>query len=81
MDSDNARKTTITNAKMIPDTLELFAGDIILRRDRPATPDLECQAMAPARSSMGTRPRLARSWRSRRSSPTRNSPPRPLGCS
>jgi len=38
MDSDNARKTTLTNAKVIPDCLELVAGDIILRRDRPATP-------------------------------------------
>ena len=37
MDSDNARKTTITNAKAIPDSLELVAGDIILRRNRPAT--------------------------------------------
>jgi hypothetical protein len=36
MDSDNARKTTITNAKAIPDKLELVAGDIILGRDRPA---------------------------------------------
>ena len=38
MDSDNARQTTITNAKVIPDALELAPGDIILRRDRPATP-------------------------------------------
>jgi hypothetical protein len=38
MDSDNARKTTITNVKVIPDALELVAGDIILPRDRPATP-------------------------------------------
>ena len=38
MDIDNARKTTITNAKLIPDNLELVASDIILRRDRPATP-------------------------------------------
>jgi hypothetical protein len=38
MDSDNARKTTITSAKVIPDNLELVASDIILRRDRPATP-------------------------------------------
>jgi hypothetical protein len=38
MDSDNARKTTITNAKVIPDSLELVAGDVVLRRDRPATP-------------------------------------------
>ena len=38
MDSDNARKTTITNVKVIPDNLELVAGDIILRRDRPTTP-------------------------------------------
>jgi hypothetical protein len=38
MDSDNARKTAITNAKVIPDNLELIAGDIILRRDWPATP-------------------------------------------
>ena len=37
MDSDNARQTTVTNAKVIPDALELIAGDIILRRDRPAT--------------------------------------------
>src|ERR1700730_14864769 len=36
MDSDNARQTTITNVKVIPDALELVAGDIILRRDRPA---------------------------------------------
>jgi hypothetical protein len=36
MDSDNARQTTITNAKVIPDALELVPGDIILRRDRPA---------------------------------------------
>lgn len=38
MDSDNARKTTVTNAKVIPDSLELVAGDIILGRDRPAIP-------------------------------------------
>ena len=38
MDSDNARKTTLTNAKAIPDALELVAGDIILPRDQPATP-------------------------------------------
>jgi hypothetical protein len=38
MDSDNARKTTLTNVKMIPDHLELVAGDIILRRDQPTTP-------------------------------------------
>jgi len=38
MDSDNARQTTITNAKVIPDAPELVAGDIIRRRDRPATP-------------------------------------------
>src|SRR6266404_5801389 len=31
MDSDNARQTTVTNAKVIPDALELIAGDIILR--------------------------------------------------
>src|SRR6266852_9573878 len=37
MDSDGARRTTITNAKVIPDALELAPGDIILRRDRPAT--------------------------------------------
>ena len=37
MDSDNARQTTITNAEAIPDGLELVTGDIILRRDRPAT--------------------------------------------
>jgi hypothetical protein len=37
MDSDNARQTTITNAKVIPDALALIAGDIIMRRDRPAT--------------------------------------------
>src|SRR5262249_16017311 len=35
---DNARATTITNAKVIPDALELVAGDIILRRDRSAFP-------------------------------------------
>jgi hypothetical protein len=40
MDSDNARRTTLTNAKVIPDALELVAGDIILPRDRPATPGL-----------------------------------------
>jgi hypothetical protein len=34
MDNDNARQTTITNVKVIPDVLELVAGDIILRRDR-----------------------------------------------
>ena len=38
MDSDNARKTRVTNAKVIPDHLELVAGDIILGRDRPAIP-------------------------------------------
>jgi len=38
MDSDNARQTTITGAKVIPDALELVAGDIILRRDRPTMP-------------------------------------------
>ena len=38
MDSDNARQTTITNAKVIPDAFELVPGDIILCRDRPATP-------------------------------------------
>ena len=38
MDSDSARKTTITAAKEIPDSLELVAGDIILGRDRPAIP-------------------------------------------
>jgi hypothetical protein len=38
MDSDNACQTTITNVKVIPDVLELVAGDIMLRRDRPATP-------------------------------------------
>ena len=38
MDSDNARKTTVTNAKVIPDNLELVAGDIILGRDRPSIP-------------------------------------------
>jgi hypothetical protein len=27
MDSDNARQTTITNAKVIPDALELVPGD------------------------------------------------------
>jgi hypothetical protein len=48
MDSDNARKTTITNAKMIPDTLELFAGDIILRRDRPATPGFGVPGYGPS---------------------------------
>jgi hypothetical protein len=37
MDCDNARQTTITNAKAIPDGLELVTGDMILRRDRPAT--------------------------------------------
>ena len=36
MDSDNACHTTITNVKVIPDVLELVAGDIMLRRDRPA---------------------------------------------
>lgn len=38
MDSDNARKTTITNAKVIPDNLQLVAGDVILGRDRPSIP-------------------------------------------
>jgi hypothetical protein len=38
MDSDNARKTTLANAKVIPDGPELVPGDIILRRDRPETP-------------------------------------------
>jgi hypothetical protein len=37
MDSDSARATTITGAKVIPDALEFVPGDIILRRDRPAT--------------------------------------------
>jgi len=38
MDSDNARQTTITNAKVISGAFELVPGDIIVRRDRPATP-------------------------------------------
>ncbi len=38
MDSDGARQTTITNAKVIPAALDFVAGDFILRRDRPATP-------------------------------------------
>jgi hypothetical protein len=38
MDSDGARHTTITNAKVIPDALDLVTDDIILRRGRSATP-------------------------------------------
>jgi hypothetical protein len=41
MDSDNARKTTLTIAKVIPDALELVTGDMILRRDQKATPGFE----------------------------------------
>jgi hypothetical protein len=33
MDCDGARRTTITNAKVIPDTMELVAGNIITGRD------------------------------------------------
>ena len=33
MDCDGARKTTITNAKVIPDTMKLVAGDIITGGD------------------------------------------------
>jgi hypothetical protein len=33
MDCDGARKTTITNAKVIPDTMELVAGNIITGGD------------------------------------------------
>jgi hypothetical protein len=72
MDSDNARQTTITNVKGIADALELVTGDIILRRDRPAIPDLECQATAPARSFTRTKLRPGRSSTSPKSSPTRN---------
>jgi hypothetical protein len=39
MDCDGARNTTITFAKVIPDHLELVAGDTILPRNRPATPE------------------------------------------
>ena len=39
MDSDSARRTTITNIKVILDAL--VADDIIVHRDRPARPEFE----------------------------------------
>ncbi len=78
MDSDNARKTAVTNVKVIPDSLELVAGDIILRRDRPSIPVSEFPGTASADFFTRMRPRPARCSRSLPSSPTTNNPPRPL---
>ena len=81
MDSDNARKTTGTNAKVIPDHLELVAGDIILGRDRSSIPALGFPGTASAPFSTRMRPRPARSSIYRSNSPTTNNSPRPLSSS
>ncbi len=59
MDSDNARKTTVTNAKVIPDRLELVAGDIILGAIGPQSPALGFPGTASAPFSTRMRPRPA----------------------
>jgi hypothetical protein len=77
MDSDGARKTTITNAKLIPeDKFSANTGAGVLFDVQSGRRDT-----ASPRFSMRTRPGPVRSWRSRSSSPTTNNPPRLLGSS
>jgi hypothetical protein len=64
MDGDNARKTTITNAKLIPMT----SSTPISAKASYSTVQSGRGDTASPRFSMRTRPRQARSWRSRSSS-------------
>jgi hypothetical protein len=77
MDSDHARATTITEAKVIPEGYDVdhFQHVLIAGGDPRGRPQ-ECSASPASFTRM--RPRLARCSKSPPSSPTTNNPPRLL---